>query len=203
MSLGMIVAIVSAIRVSWKDDGNKRDELYIFRNGLSQIWYSSEITGTIIVQCIPILRPILREIHTALTSKRLSSTTDGGSATLGSILSGKRASVSAKRASFGANRSSVGATNDLAIKVNERIVLKEIPEESIDPQSRGEVSSSPSDASRETDWFSRFDMWPLSGNEGYRIWGYQSDKDSETEQDAEFGLSAPPRRSAHGSIGPL
>lgn len=32
------VAIVSAIRVSWKDEGNARDEHYFYRNGLSQIW---------------------------------------------------------------------------------------------------------------------------------------------------------------------
>ncbi|KAK2025639.1 hypothetical protein LX32DRAFT_51819 [Colletotrichum zoysiae] len=38
MSLGMIVAIVSAIRVNWKDDGNDRDPWYIYRNGMSQIW---------------------------------------------------------------------------------------------------------------------------------------------------------------------
>lgn len=75
MSLGMIVAIVSAIRVGWKDDGNERDAYYIYRNGLSQVWYSSEITGTIIVQCIPILRPIVREIQTSRdASRRLEST---------------------------------------------------------------------------------------------------------------------------------
>ncbi|KAK1982334.1 hypothetical protein LZ30DRAFT_781383 [Colletotrichum cereale] len=119
MSLGMIVAIVSAIRVSWKDVGNDRDAWYIYRNGMSQIWYSSEITGTIIVQCIPILRPILREIHTTLTSKRLgSSTTDGRSTTFGSKLS------SGKRVSGGVQPNDKHA--------NERIALREIPEESGD-----------------------------------------------------------------------
>ncbi|KAK1848118.1 hypothetical protein CCHR01_09234 [Colletotrichum chrysophilum] len=38
MSLGMIVAIVAAIRVSWKDEGNDRDAWYIYRNGMSQVW---------------------------------------------------------------------------------------------------------------------------------------------------------------------
>jgi hypothetical protein len=33
------VAIVSAIRVGWKDEGNQRDEQYFFRNGVSQVWY--------------------------------------------------------------------------------------------------------------------------------------------------------------------
>ncbi|RSM00752.1 hypothetical protein CDV31_011677 [Fusarium ambrosium] len=42
MSLGMIVAIVAAIRVGWKDKGNDRDSHYMWRNGMSQIWYSSE-----------------------------------------------------------------------------------------------------------------------------------------------------------------
>ncbi|KAI1071631.1 hypothetical protein LB507_005184 [Fusarium sp. FIESC RH6] len=75
MSLGMIVAIVSAIRVGWKDQGNGRDAYYIWRNGMSQIWYSSEVAGTIMVQCIPILRPILRNIHTSFTSRKLESST--------------------------------------------------------------------------------------------------------------------------------
>jgi hypothetical protein len=39
---------------------------------MSMIWYSSEITGTIMVQCIPVLRPFFREIHQAFTSERLS-----------------------------------------------------------------------------------------------------------------------------------
>lgn len=39
------------------------------RNGLSQVWYSSEIAGTIIVQCIPVLRPLVREMHASYGSK--------------------------------------------------------------------------------------------------------------------------------------
>ncbi|TQN64149.1 hypothetical protein CSHISOI_11274 [Colletotrichum shisoi] len=168
MSLGMIVAIVSAIRVGWKDEGNDRDRWYIYRNGMSQIWYSSEITGTIIVQCIPILRPILREIHTSLTSKRLESTADGRSTTFGSKLS------SGKRISTGA------VQNDKL--GNERIALREIPEESSDEAPphwksssyprESDSMTSPSDA----DFKPRPptaplpdapppDMWPLSGSE--------------------------------------
>lgn len=49
---------------------------YFWRNAMSNIWYSSEITGTIIVQCIPILRPLVQEIHTSLRSKRLGSKVD-------------------------------------------------------------------------------------------------------------------------------
>jgi hypothetical protein len=36
---------------------------------MSNIWYSSEVAGTILVQCIPILRPFLREVHTSFTSR--------------------------------------------------------------------------------------------------------------------------------------
>jgi hypothetical protein len=42
---------------------------------MSQVWYSSEVAGTIMVQCIPILRPILRNIHTSFTSRKLESST--------------------------------------------------------------------------------------------------------------------------------
>ncbi|TKX20391.1 hypothetical protein C1H76_7427 [Elsinoe australis] len=73
MSLGMIVAIISAIRTGWKDGGNPKDEWYFWRNAHSNIWYSSEIVGTIIVQCIPVLRPLLRDMHTSLTSKKIPS----------------------------------------------------------------------------------------------------------------------------------
>lgn len=31
--------------------------------------FSAEITGTIIVQCIPVLRPFLQEVHAAISSK--------------------------------------------------------------------------------------------------------------------------------------
>jgi hypothetical protein len=35
------------------------------------VWYSSEVTGTIIVQCIPMIRPLFRDIRTSLTSRQL------------------------------------------------------------------------------------------------------------------------------------
>lgn len=76
MSLGMVVAIESAIRNEWKYDGNGKDEWYFWRNAMSNIWYSSEVTGTIIVQCIPVLRPLVQDISTKIRSKRLGSTTD-------------------------------------------------------------------------------------------------------------------------------
>jgi hypothetical protein len=70
---GMVVAIVSAVRTGWKDEDNGKDELYFWRNAMSNIWYSSEIVGTIIVQCIHDMRPLLRDLRTSLTSKRLTS----------------------------------------------------------------------------------------------------------------------------------
>lgn len=73
MLQGMVVAIIAAVRTHWKDEGNQKDELYFWRNAHSNIWYSSEIVGTIIVQCIPVLRPLLRDIHTSLTSRKLAS----------------------------------------------------------------------------------------------------------------------------------
>jgi len=53
--------------------GKRVTELIISRR------YSSEITGTIIVQCIPVLRPILRQIHQTRTSEELKSGTAGRS----------------------------------------------------------------------------------------------------------------------------
>lgn len=76
LSLGMVVAIESCIRTEWKFDGNDKDIWYFWRNAMSNIWYSSEITGTIIVQCLPVLRPLVTELGTSLRSKRLGSTID-------------------------------------------------------------------------------------------------------------------------------
>ncbi|KAK2063183.1 hypothetical protein LY76DRAFT_680909 [Colletotrichum caudatum] len=149
MSLGMIVAIVSAIRVSWKDDGNDRDPWYIYRNGMSQIWYSSEITGTIIVQCIPVFRPILREIHTSLTSKRLgSSTADGRSTAFGSKASSR------KRVS--------GGVQAIDKHASERIALHEIPEES-SGDDRGGARMPTSATPFQTDFKPRPPTAPLPG----------------------------------------
>jgi hypothetical protein len=72
----MIVAIIAAVRTNWKDEGNQKDALYFWRNAHSNIWYSSEIVGTIIVQCIPVLRPLLRDLNTSRTSRKLASIPD-------------------------------------------------------------------------------------------------------------------------------
>jgi hypothetical protein len=72
----MIIAIIAAVRTNWKDEGNQKDAWYFWRNAHSNIWYSSEIVGTIIVQCIPVLRPLLRDFHTSKNSRKLASIPD-------------------------------------------------------------------------------------------------------------------------------
>lgn len=73
----MVIAIESAIRTHWKYQGNKKDEYYFWRLGMSAIWYSSEVAGTIIVQCVPVLRTLVNDVRTTLlTSTRLQSTED-------------------------------------------------------------------------------------------------------------------------------
>lgn len=69
MSLGMVIAIESAIRTHWKYQGNAKDELYFWRLGMSAIWYSSEVAGTIIVQCVPVLRALVNDVRTTLPSR--------------------------------------------------------------------------------------------------------------------------------------
>lgn len=46
----------------------------MWRDAISQIWYSAEVSGTIIVQCVPVLRPFIKDLHTTFTSKRLDAT---------------------------------------------------------------------------------------------------------------------------------
>lgn len=72
----MVIAIESAIRTHWKYQGNAKDELYFWRLGMSAIWYSSEVAGTIIVQCVPVLRALVNDVRSTLhtSSRRLAST---------------------------------------------------------------------------------------------------------------------------------
>lgn len=76
---GMVIAIESAVRTHWKYQGNAKDELYFWRLGMSAIWYSSEVAGTIIVQCVPVLRALVNDVRTTLpsrASRRLASSED-------------------------------------------------------------------------------------------------------------------------------
>lgn len=43
------------------------------------VWYSAEVAGTIIVQSIPLMRPLVNDMHTSLASKKLGSGADGKS----------------------------------------------------------------------------------------------------------------------------
>jgi hypothetical protein len=76
----VVIAVSTAIRTHWKYQGNKKDELYFWRLGMSVIWYSSEIAGTIIVQCVPVLRALVADVRSTLRStlpsRRLASTED-------------------------------------------------------------------------------------------------------------------------------
>ncbi|KUI61227.1 hypothetical protein VP1G_08386 [Cytospora mali] len=107
LSLGMLIAIITAVRTWWKDTPlmHKHDHWYIWRDAISEIWYSAEVAGTIIVQCIPVLRPFIKDLHTSLTSKRLdvsepSRTTIGGSTWRGSTLIEHRKSLPSRSASI-------------------------------------------------------------------------------------------------------
>ncbi|RDW83038.1 hypothetical protein BP5796_04529 [Coleophoma crateriformis] len=79
MSLGMFIAIISAIRTAWagRPIMHRHDEMFIWRDGLSTIWFSGEVAGTIIVQCIPVLRPLIRDVHTLMNSQKLDDTENG------------------------------------------------------------------------------------------------------------------------------
>jgi hypothetical protein len=72
----MVIAIESAIRTHWKYQGNPKDGWYFWRLGMSAIWYSSEVAGTIIIQCVPVLRTLFIEVRTTLQSKRLASSAE-------------------------------------------------------------------------------------------------------------------------------
>lgn len=72
----MVVAIESAIRTQWKFQGNPKDIWYFWRNGMSDIWYSSEVAGTIIVQCIPVLRTLVSDARSTAKSRTRASMTE-------------------------------------------------------------------------------------------------------------------------------
>ncbi|KAF5873878.1 uncharacterized protein Bfra_005345 [Botrytis fragariae] len=81
MSLGVVVAIISAVRTAWMEDPSvdAYNDYYFWRQGLSMVWYSAEVAGTIIVQSIPLMRPLVNDMHTSLASKKLGSGADGKS----------------------------------------------------------------------------------------------------------------------------
>lgn len=83
---------------------HQHDHWYIWRNAMSEIWYSGEVAGTIIVQCIPVLRPLLKDLHTTITSNRLTASgatrTIGGTTWRGSTLIDHKKSIPSRSASI-------------------------------------------------------------------------------------------------------
>ncbi|KAM5344319.1 hypothetical protein ACJ41O_012856 [Fusarium nematophilum] len=197
MSLGMIVAIVSAIRVGWKDQGNDRDAYYIWRNGMSQVWYSSEVAGTIIVQCIPILRPILRDIHTSLTSRKLASTADGQSVSWTNTNT-----RSSKHISATVNPIDHGAIE----RGSDRVELRDIPEEPSPFWDKNRVSEDAGTGEVRRDGLlpntplSPEAGWPFPRSDTQSVRSMELGPERRSiglyiEQDGQQGLSPPPRRS--------
>ncbi|KAI0600395.1 hypothetical protein F4775DRAFT_545642 [Biscogniauxia sp. FL1348] len=79
MSLGVVVAVISAARIAWTESpGNENyDDYYFWRQGLGMVWYSAEVAGTIIVQSIPVMRPMIHEIKSVLDSRKAGATEEG------------------------------------------------------------------------------------------------------------------------------
>ncbi|ORY64783.1 uncharacterized protein BCR38DRAFT_390532 [Pseudomassariella vexata] len=203
MSLGLLVAIISAVRTVWKSKPimHVHDAWYMWRNGQSMVWYSAEICGTIIVQCIPILRPFLREIHSSLTSRKL------GDTEAGRTTGGWRSNVDGKRAS---STITSAAHDDTKKAPVESFALRKIPEEAaadtIGQAWEPHTSYSPSEVDRaikasHTGPLQPGDGWPLSAHTDV---GSHVDEDSHYEPWAEpaaapsgeTALWPPPRRPA-------
>lgn len=160
---------------------------------MSQIWYSSEVAGTIIVQCIPILRPILRDIHTSLTSRRLDSTADGGKST------GWTQSRSTKHVS-----APLPLAEERAAGNPERVELRDIPEEQEtggfqfwDKNPAPEITPVANVISPTSP---QSDNWPLGrGSESVRSMEYGHERRSHSSiglavDQEQQGLSPPPRK---------
>jgi hypothetical protein len=154
--------------------------------------YSAEVAGTIIVQCIPILRPLLRDIHTGLTSKRVGDTEDGQTITWRSRRS---TLVEIKRGS------TVMSSDESTKKGTEDIALTAIPEESWETVKECHSSSSLSETDQSTPTVPAGplfgDSWRLSGSERTDIHSPRSGSWIEWEQHERRGLSPPPPRAAN------
>lgn len=104
---------------------------------LSLSRYSAEVAGTIIVQCIPVLRPFVKDLHNSLTSRRLAATDDprskGGSTWRGSTLLDKKGAPEEKSSIL----SRSDEENQKANVIGGGYELSEIPEEALPPAYRG------------------------------------------------------------------
>ncbi|KAI1503589.1 hypothetical protein F5X99DRAFT_374875 [Biscogniauxia marginata] len=132
MSLGVFVAMISAARVAWTTSPNNEryDDYYFWRQGLGMVWYSAEVAGTIIVQSIPVMRPMLHEMKSLLESRRVGDTEEG----LRSLIQDQPS-----------NRSSRGNGMNNA---PEYIALHGMQVQDAKPQNLSQVSLSPSELAR-------------------------------------------------------
>jgi hypothetical protein len=146
--------------------------------------YSAEVAGTIIVQCVPVLRPLLKELHTTLTSKKLDDTENGRSVTWRSTMDGKRGSIF--------------INDDKVKKEPEAIALSVIPEEPRLTAKESFLSTSSSETLHQSTPtasagpLSR-ESWPLSGSERTAIHSPHSETWVEREPPPRQGLSPPPQ----------
>ncbi|KAK9771792.1 hypothetical protein SCAR479_11580 [Seiridium cardinale] len=155
MSLGVVVAVISAIRQAWMDNpaSTQYDDLYFWHQGLSMVWYSAEVTGTIMVQCIPVMRPMLGDMKTSLASRRFADAEHGRSAT-----------AEMKRRESTRARATTTADVDTT---SEEFILEEL-QSAARRKSRmmSQASLSPSEVDRAIVASRTQPLeWPLSGNE--------------------------------------
>lgn len=101
---------------------------------MSNIWYSSEVAGTILVQCIPVLRPFLLEVHTTLTSREREYRQNGRHSIFRST--GYSCEISGRRQSHGSYRNVL-----VGDKGHEFIKLQSVQEGSELEASKGRGSS--------------------------------------------------------------
>ncbi|RDW56575.1 hypothetical protein BP6252_14080 [Coleophoma cylindrospora] len=193
MSLGMFVAIISAIRTAWdaRPIMHTHDEWYMWRDAMSNIWFSAEVAGTIIVQCIPILRPFIRDIRTMTTSRKLDDTEN--ETTRRSLFDPKRASMT--------NRGQDTAKNGTEVA---SIALQAIPEKPMDTEttlsSHSRSLSNPNKPLPKSPVVSNEPPWPFGSSNNWpdtQIRGTpQSDTWLDIEEEERKGLSPrPPTRS--------
>ncbi|KAF3005222.1 hypothetical protein E8E14_001332 [Neopestalotiopsis sp. 37M] len=162
LSLGIIVAIISAIRQAWQDNpaNSKLDDWYYWHQGHSMIWYSAEVAGTIMVQCIPVMRTLFGEVNTSRrTGRKLNDAEEGRNIT----------SDPRSRPSLGGTlRPSTTADTDIAAVFED----DDFPLATLraDGNRRGavisQVSMTPSEVDRAIEASRTQPLeWPLSGNE--------------------------------------
>ncbi|KAI0177328.1 hypothetical protein BJ166DRAFT_21156 [Pestalotiopsis sp. NC0098] len=163
LSLGILVAVISAIRQAWQDNpaNSKLDDWYYWHQGHSMIWYSAEVAGTIMVQCIPVMRTLLGEVSTLRWTGR--KMTDGEE--------GRNITTEPRSRTSAGGTLRPSTTNDTDY-TNARDNDDEFDLEALRPDGnkRGavvsQVSMTPSEVDRAIEASRTRPLeWPLSGNE--------------------------------------